>query len=125
VLREQLRHLPATDARTEVIDLAEEQPLKPDEAQARLRQRLHRLVATGQRPGTLVVIGGDTLLALCRAADVSSLQADRSARTGWGRASLVGGPWDGLSCYSRSGAFGASDDLRAMLAELGASRHPD
>ena len=125
VLREQLRHLPASDAGTEVIDLAEEQPLKPDEAQVRLRQRLHRLVATGQRPGTLVVIGGDTLLALCRAADVSSLQADRSARTGWGLARLVGGPWDGLSCYSRSGAFGASDDLRAMLAELGASRHPD
>lgn len=125
VLREQLRQLPPHYAGTELLDLAEAQPLPSDEAQARLRQRLHRLIATGPRPSTLVVVGGDTLLALCRAADVSILQAGPSARTGWGLARLVGGPWDGLSCYSRSGAFGAPDDLRAMLAELCASRQPD
>ena len=125
VLREQLRHLPAADARTEVIDLTEEQPLAPDEAQARLRQRLHSLVATGPRPGTLVVVGGDTLLALCRAADVSSLQADPSPRAGWGRARLVGGHWDELCCYSRSGAFGPPDDLRILLAAITPSQYPD
>jgi uncharacterized protein YgbK (DUF1537 family) len=118
VLREQLRQLPAPDAGTELLDLAEAQPLSPDEAQARLLQRLHTVISTRPRPTTLVVVGGDTLLALCRAADVHSLQADPSQRAGWGRARLVGGPWDGLCCYSRSGAFGPPDDLHLLLAAI-------
>ena len=125
VLREQLRQLPPLAARTELLDLAEEQPLLPAEAQARLTQRMHTVVTTRPRPTTLVVVGGDTLLALCRAADVRSLQAGPSPRAGWGRARLVGGLWDGLTCYSRSGAFGPPDDLRALLAALSLSHHTD
>ncbi|WP_293605768.1 four-carbon acid sugar kinase family protein [Polaromonas sp. UBA4122] len=125
VLREQLRQLPPPETRTEVLDLAEAQPLSPAEAQARLMQRMHTVITTWPRPTTLVVVGGDTLLALCRAADVRSLQAGASPRAGWGRARLVGGPWDGLTCYSRSGAFGPPDDLRALLAAIIPSCHPD
>lgn len=123
VLREQWRQLPASDAHTELIDLAEVQPLSAAQAQARLTQRLDALVSTHARPAALVVVGGDTLLALCQAASVRSLQAGASARAGWGRARLVGGPWHGLICYSRSGAFGPPDDLRALLAAL-APFHP-
>lgn len=124
VLREQWRQLPPAEAHTELLDLAEAQPLSPAEAHARLMQRMHTVVTTRPCPATLVVVGGDTLLALCRAAGVRSLQAGASPRAGWGHARLVGGPWDGLSCYSRSGAFGPPDDLRALLASLIPSCHP-
>lgn len=123
VLREQWRQLPASDAGTELLDLAEVQPLSAAEAQERLAQRLCTVVTTQARPAALVVVGGDTLLALCRAAGVRSLQAGPSPRAGWGRARLVGGLWHGLTCYSRSGAFGLPDDLRALLAALTPSRH--
>jgi uncharacterized protein YgbK (DUF1537 family) len=125
VLREQLRHLPPSVAGADLLDLAEAQTLCPAEAQARLRQDMLTVVTTRPRPTTLVVVGGDTLLALCRAADVRSLQASASPRAGWGRARLVGGRWDGLTCYSRSGAFGPPDDLRALLATLSLSPHTD
>jgi uncharacterized protein YgbK (DUF1537 family) len=125
VLRAQLQHLPPPGAQTVVIDLAEAQPLEPAEAQARLTQRMHTLVATQPRPDALVVVGGDTLLALCRACGARSLQAGASPRAGWGRARLMGGVWDGLHCYSRSGAFGPPDDLRALLAALSPSSQQD
>lgn len=125
VLRAQWRHLPASDAGTVLLDLAEVQPLSAEKAQQRLAQRLNTVVGSQARPAALVVVGGDTLLALCRAAGVRSLQAGASARAGWGRARLVGGPWDGLTCYSRSGAFGPPDDLRALLTTINPSRHGD
>ena len=118
VLREQLLHLPPPATGTELIDLADAQTLATAEASLQLMQRMRKVVATKPRPGALVVVGGDTLLALCRAADARSLRASASPRAGWGRARLVGGVWDGLTCYSRSGAFGAPDDLRALLASL-------
>ena len=125
VLRAQLRQLPAADAHTAFVDLADAQPLEPAVAQARLTQRVHALVTSQPRPDALVVVGGDTLLALCRATGVRNLQAGVSPRAGWGHAHLVGGLWDGLSCYSRSGAFGPPDDLRALLAALSPSPHQD
>lgn len=125
VLRAQWRQLPPADAHTAVVDLAEVQLLEPAEAQVRLKQRMHMLVSTQARPDALVVVGGDTLLALCRATGVTSLLAGASPRAGWGYARLVGGLWDGLPCYSRSGAFGPPDDLRALLAALSPSFQPN
>jgi uncharacterized protein YgbK (DUF1537 family) len=125
VLRAQLRQLAPLDAHIVLMDLAEAQPLEPADARARLTQRMHTLVSTQPPPDALVVVGGDTLLALCRAAGVRSLQAGASPRAGWGRARLVGGLWDGLLCYSRSGAFGPPDDLRALLAALCPPPHQD
>ena len=125
VLREQLSHLPALAVGTEVLDLADAQTISPGEARIQLMQRMHKVIATRPRPAAVVVVGGDTLLALCRAADARSLWASASPRAGWGRARLVGGVWDGLTCYSRSGAFGPPDDLRALLATLSRSRQTD
>ena len=125
VLREQLLHLPALAVRTEVLDLADAQTISPVEARIQLMQRMHKVIATRPRPAAVVVVGGDTLLALCRAADARSLRASASPRAGWGRARLVGGVWDGLTCYSRSGAFGPPDDLRALLATLSLSPQTD
>ena len=65
-----------------------------------------------------LVVGGDTLLGLCRAAGVQALLAQPAVRPGWGCARLQGGAWDGVPCYSRSGAFGGADDLLAMIRLL-------
>jgi len=116
VLRGQLAALEAIGVHC--ADLASAEALAPDAAETALRERTRRLVATLPRPDKLVVIGGDTLLALCHAAGVQSLQAGPGPRSGWGAARLQGGVWHGVTCYSRSGAFGAPDDLSALLATL-------
>ena len=64
------------------------------------------------------MIGGDTLLALCQASGATHLQAFKSIRPGWGRARIEGGLWHGTTLLSRSGAFGAPDDIAALLAQL-------
>ena len=64
------------------------------------------------------MVGGDTLLGLCRASGAEGLLAHPSIRQGWGCARLMGGVWDGVPCYSRSGAFGAADDLVALFGAL-------
>lgn len=101
-----------------LLDLASEQVLSGVAAQALLARQCRHIVKALPRPANLVVVGGDTLLALCQAAGTLSLSADPGPRTGWGRARLRGGAWDGVTCYSRSGAFGASDDLSTLLESL-------
>jgi len=101
-----------------LLDLASDQPLSAAVAQAQLTQHAQHIVNTLPHPATLVVVGGDTLLALCQAAGTQRLSAGASPRAGWGRARLQGGAWDGVTCYSRSGAFGAPDDLSALLETL-------
>jgi uncharacterized protein YgbK (DUF1537 family) len=118
VLRAQLTRLTPLHDAIEVIALASDQDWTVAEALARLDQAMRELVAQHPRPPALAVVGGDTLLALCRALGVRGLLAGPSPRAGWGRAKLLGGAWDGLICYSRSGAFGAPDDLLAMMRAL-------
>ena len=86
-----------------------------------LAEHTRRLIAELPLPGQLVVVGGDTLLGLCRASGASALLAHPSVRPGWGCARLVGGKWDGVPCYSRSGAFGGADDLYSMIRLLNGS----
>ena len=121
VLRAQLARL--AHLGVPLHDLAGEQSLPAAEARAQLQQRSHTLVQNLPRPAKLVVVGGDTLLALCQAAVTHCLHAGASPRSGWGQARLQGGAWDGVSCYSRSGAFGAPDDLSALLATLTEKEH--
>lgn len=94
--------------------LAASEPMSPHAAAADLVARTRALVAS-EKPALLVVVGGDTLLAMCRAAGTQSLLAGTSPREGWGMAKLVGGAWDGVTCLSRSGAFGGDDDLVELL----------
>lgn len=116
VLRNQLRVLGTAGPRSVVLaDLSSPQPLTPDEAHQSLTQQAQRLVTHQPPPRQLMVVGGDTLLALCYATGTQQVLASASSRDGWGRARLRGGTWDGCVCYSRSGAFGAPDDLVAML----------
>lgn len=100
------------------FDLSPREKIAPERATGQLAGHTTQLVEHLPRPGQLLVIGGDTLLALCRATGAQALLAHPSARPGWGCARLIGGAWDGVPCYSRSGAFGAPDDLIEMIRLL-------
>jgi uncharacterized protein YgbK (DUF1537 family) len=118
VLRRQLQALTSVGERALLLDLATDQPLTASEAHAQLAQQTRHLVHTLPRPALLVVVGGDTLLALCQASGAHTLLAHASPRPGWGLARFQGGQWNGITCFSRSGAFGAPDDLAALLDTL-------
>ena len=104
-----------------LFDLSPGKVLPSAQAAALLARQLDGIVGASPHPAALVVVGGDTLRALCRAAGTCALTAHASVRAGWGCARLVGGLWDGVPCYSRSGAFGDPDDLSTMLRQV--ARH--
>ena len=100
-----------------LIDLSASEPITPKQAATLLRQQSMTIAAHASRPRTLVVVGGDTLLALCQALGATGLQSEVALqRPGWGCARMLGGRWDGLLCHTRSGAFGGPRDLLEVLA---------
>lgn len=120
VLRSQWDRLATQAGRLDLTldDLAPAAPCTVDEADAEIAARLRQCVATSPRPGMLIVVGGDTLRAICRATGTRGLVAQPSLRNGWGRARLVGGVWHDVECHARSGAFGDPDDLVALARAL-------
>lgn len=100
------------------FDLSPAEQLPPEQASLQLAEQVALIVEQLPRPGQLIVVGGDTLLALCRASGASALLAHPAVKLGWGCARLIGGAWDGVPCYSRSGAFGAPEDLTEMIQLL-------
>jgi uncharacterized protein YgbK (DUF1537 family) len=71
------------------------------------------------RPAALVILGGDTALAVCRRFGCRALTIDGPAGPLAARASLRGGRWDGLTVVTRAGGFGCEDDLAAIVERLG------
>ncbi len=106
-----------------LLDLMEFDELPPSQARAALTRKARRVVDAQPRPGLLVVVGGDTLLALCQATGAHGLRALPCVRPGWGHAQLSGGVWDGVRCHSRSGAFGDRNDLCELLQQINLVRH--
>ena len=106
-----------------LLDLCAPQPLSPEQAARLLARQAATIAQYAARPHTLVVVGGDTLLALCQALGAQGLQsATPLARSGWGCARMLGGRWDGVLCHSRSGAFGPEDDLLEVIGALQVAR---
>ena len=103
------------------FDLSPRRKIATDEAASRLSGQLRKLVSRLPVPGQLLVVGGDTLLGLCRETHSGILLTQPSIRSGWGCARLIGGRWDGVPCHSRSGAFGVEEDLVRMVEKLGGS----
>ena len=102
-----------------LIDLSSATPLSAAQATSLLHAQTKVIAQHAQRPRALVVVGGDTLLALCRALGANSLVSETAlARTGWGCARLSGGAWDGVLCHTRSGAFGNENDLFEVMKLL-------
>lgn len=102
-----------------LLDLCAPEPLSPEQAGALLARQAAVIALHAPRPHTLVVVGGDTLLALCHALGARGLQSGTPLdRSGWGCARMVGGRWDGVMCHSRSGAFGLERDLLEVVAQL-------
>jgi uncharacterized protein YgbK (DUF1537 family) len=69
-------------------------------------------------PGTLVVVGGETLRAVCMALDADGLTVDGEVAAGVATSRLRGGRWDGLRIVSKSGAFGDAGLLARLLGDL-------
>ncbi len=78
---------------------------------AALAALLHRM----DRPGTLIVAGGETLRAVCAALDADGLVVDGEVAAGVPASRLSGGRWDGLRIVSKSGAFGEPGLLARLL----------
>ena len=106
-----------------LLDLMESGELPPSQARAALTRKARQVVDAQPQPGVLVVVGGDTLLALCKAAGALGLRALPGVRPGWGHAQLSGGIWDGVRCHARSGAFGDRNDLYELLQQINPVRH--
>jgi uncharacterized protein YgbK (DUF1537 family) len=105
-----------------LIDLSPEGLISADEAAALLERQAALIAEHAPRPGALVVVGGDTLLALCRALGARGLRSEPALdRAGWGCARMVGGRWDGVVCHTRSGAFGGPEDLLQVINSVEAA----
>ena len=108
-----------TDGEPVLIDLSSSDQLSAAQAAALLHEQTLTIARLAIRPRVLVVVGGDTLLALCRALGANSLISETAMdRPGWGCARLAGGIWDGLVCHTRSGAFGSENDFLEVISEL-------
>jgi uncharacterized protein YgbK (DUF1537 family) len=106
----------AAEGYPRLIDLSPEGLISADEAAALLRKQAALIAEHAPRPGVLVVVGGDTLLALCSALGASGLRSEPALeRAGWGCARMIGGRWDGVVCHTRSGAFGEAGDLVQVI----------
>lgn len=85
-------------------------------ARAEIARRGAALLALLDRPGALFVSGGETLGDIVDALGVEALDVVGAFEPGVPVSRLVGGRWDGLTLVSKSGAFGAPDLLRRLLA---------
>ncbi len=68
------------------------------------------------RPGTLLVSGGETLRTICDTLGGHNLEVDGEITPGVPASILRGGRWDGLRVVSKSGAFGDPGLLLRLLA---------
>ena len=67
----------------------------------------------------MIVAGGETLRNLCSALNVTALSITGQAAPGLPRSTIVGGPWQGTTVISKSGAFGGPTLWRDLLSENG------
>ena len=85
-------------------------------AAAHIAAGFARLLGGLDRPGTLVVTGGETLRAVAVALGATMLEVDGELEPGVPTSFLRLGRWHGLRVVSKSGAFGPSWWLDRLLA---------
>lgn len=87
------------------------------DAAQRIARGLADLTARLDRPGTLIVAGGETLKALCLGLGTQSLKITGQIAPGLPRSTMQGGRWAGVEIVSKSGAFGGPNLWRDLLRE--------
>lgn len=85
------------------------------EAARHIADAFARVLAGIDRPGTLVVAGGETLRAVCDALGARGLAVAGEVAAGVPVSRLRGGRWDGVCVVSKSGAFGDTGLLARLL----------
>ncbi len=93
--------------------------LERDDAARRIEATFGGIAKALPAPATLIVAGGETLRNLCSALDVAALSITGQAAPGLPRSTIVGGPWQGTTVISKSGAFGGPTLWRDLLSENG------
>jgi D-threonate/D-erythronate kinase len=101
-----------SDIRIARVDLPPGSPAS--HARAALEQ-LTASLADSERPGSVLVIGGETMMSLVTALGARSLRVEGELAPGIAVARFVGGRWHDLRVVSRSGGFGLPDVLAALL----------
>ncbi|MDL2403615.1 four-carbon acid sugar kinase family protein [Rhizobium mayense] len=91
--------------------------LARDDAARRIAATFGGIAKALPAPATLIVAGGETLRNLCSALDVTALSITGQAAPGLPRSTIVGGPWQGTTVISKSGAFGGPTLWRDLLSE--------
>lgn len=91
--------------------------LERDDAARRIEATFAGIAKALPAPATLIVAGGETLRNLCSALGVSALSITGQAAPGLPRSTIVGGPWNGTTVISKSGAFGGPTLWRDLLNE--------
>jgi D-threonate/D-erythronate kinase len=86
------------------------------EAARRIGDSFAALLVTQDRPGTLVVAGGETLRRLCESLGATRLEVDGEVAPGVPTSILRNGAWDGQRIVSKSGAFGDAGFLARLFA---------
>lgn len=66
----------------------------------------------------LVLIGGDTALAVLQSLDYGGIALEGEMQAGVVRGTLRDGPWDGLTLVTKAGAFGREDALQRIVEKL-------
>lgn len=91
--------------------------LSRGEAARQIADLIASLTAALDRPGSLIVAGGETLRALCLALGAHALQVSGRIMPGLPRSTIQGGRWAGVDVISKSGAFGAANLWRILLQD--------
>jgi D-threonate/D-erythronate kinase len=88
------------------------------EAANEIRDRLAVTLPAIRRPRTLVAMGGETLLSICRIVAADHLEVFAEYLPGIPVSCIRGGPWDGTTVVSKSGSFGAPDLLVELIGRI-------
>jgi D-threonate/D-erythronate kinase len=83
-------------------------------AASHIAAAIGHISATIERPGAVIVAGGETLRSVCTAVDAGYLDVIGALMPGVPRSIIRGGRWDGVTVISKSGAFGRPDLLRQL-----------
>ncbi|MCM2294079.1 four-carbon acid sugar kinase family protein [Allorhizobium sp. BGMRC 0089] len=89
--------------------------LPRDVAAAKIASLLDALTRQLDPPGTLIVSGGETLMALCRSLQADKLVVKGEIMPGIPVSRISAGRFDGVTVISKSGAFGAPDLFQRLL----------